>query len=748
MKINAIDQLSLKMINLKNGNEPQNPQEPVSASKPEMIMNALNLQGMNNITFQGVKERVAQNGVKVAHDTFNSDALKKLLLAAPVAIATVFGTTSTTSCSPEFLREVYGDNDTTITNITISVENTCNHDNSAIIAWLEKLYSQNQISAEQRAVYEAAMLELVQAALNGQITTNEYLAQLVALKKEMITLVAANNANGQKILARLEDIEDLLANKLISPEAYQKMIDDLWNKLSGALDGISDGILKLIELAKLSYEQHLISSQQANDIKATLGAFYNEYVAGKTTQEEMLNNIFNYMVLNDERQKLILEQLKANGKTEAEAKAYLEKILAEVQDGKLSAAEAMGKILAELGDINVSLDNIEMILKNISEQINKNHEDYMKAKDELFTGMSSLIKQGEVDTEILHNLLGNHEKTNSLLDSEVKNTNAIIEILKDDTKYNEFKELISNLEPESIDYSKFEEMFNVYGLSMSEAIKMSADQLEAALKTYMEQDLAMDKEHSALLGEILANFGYLASRPGTDMSGVEAAIKALQDAYQTGNKDILGALNGIQNKLDEIDATIDKMYDSLGALSNAVTTYHELYMENWNSTLELLASGNGTLKSIKDEQNATNKKMDALNGKIDGLDKSLQELLDKGYGEFPMAEFIQYMDGYGDQNIKNLRALFIELGMDQIDENTATLAEYKTLLQQIKSGINANGARLDAILAKLEAMVLTPEQIKEILLEVAEQHKCNCNCSGGSHEGILDDFENKVDGLV
>ena len=526
------------------------------------------------------------------------------------------------------------------------------------------------------------------------------------------------------------------------------MIDDLWNKLGGALDGISDGILKLIELAKLSYEQDIISNAKADEIKGAIGAFYNAYVAGQATEEETLGNIFNYLVSNEENQKLILEQLKANGETEAKANAFLEKLVVEVQDGRLSAAAAMEKILAELGDINVSLDNIEMILKNISEQINKNHEDYMKAKEEIILGMNTLIKQGEVDTEILHNLLGNHEKTNSLLDSEVKNTNAIIEILKDDTKYNEFKELISNLEPESIDYSKFEEMFNVYGLSMSEAIKMSADQLEAALKTYMEQDLAMDKEHSALLGEILANFGYLASRPGTDMSGVEAAIKALQDAYQTGNKDILGALNGIQNKLDEIDATIDKMYDSLGALSNAVTTYHELYMENWDATLELLASGNGTLKSIKDEQNATNKKLDALNGKIDGLDKSLQELLDKGYGEFPMAEFIQYMDGYGDQNIKNLRALFIELGMDQVDENTATLAEYKTLLQQIKSGINANGARLDAILAKLEAMGLTPEQIKEILLEVAEQHKCNCNCSGGSHEGILDDFENKVDGLV
>ena len=204
MKINAIDQLSLKKANLKNSNNVMQTQQGLATSnaKSETMMTALTMQGYNNIAFQGVKEKVAQNGIKVVQNSVNSNALKKLLLAAPVAIATVFGTTSTTSCSPEFLREVYGDNDTTVTNITISVENTCNHDNSAIIAWLEKLYNQNQISAEQRAVYEAAMLELVQAALNGQMTTNEYLAALVNLKKEMITLVAENNANGQKILAR------------------------------------------------------------------------------------------------------------------------------------------------------------------------------------------------------------------------------------------------------------------------------------------------------------------------------------------------------------------------------------------------------------------------------------------------------------------------------------------------------------------------------------------------------------------
>ena len=137
MKINAIDQLSLKKANLKNSNNVIQTQQGLATSnaKSETMMTTLTMQGYNNIAFQGVKEKVAQNGIKVVQDSVNSSALKKLLLAAPVAIATVFGTTST-SCSPEFLREVYGDNDTTVTNITISVNNSCNHDNYAIEAWL------------------------------------------------------------------------------------------------------------------------------------------------------------------------------------------------------------------------------------------------------------------------------------------------------------------------------------------------------------------------------------------------------------------------------------------------------------------------------------------------------------------------------------------------------------------------------------------------------------------------------------
>ena len=62
----------------------------------------------------------------------------------------------------------------------------------------------------------------------------------------------------------------------------------------------------------------------------------------------------------------------------------------------------------------------------------------------------------------------------------------------------------------------------------------------------------------------------------------EAAIKALQDAYQTGNKDILGALNGIQNKLDEI---------GFGKIATVSAGYADGVPSGFNSDARVLVNG-------------------------------------------------------------------------------------------------------------------------------------------------------------
>ena len=50
------------------------------------------------------------------------------------------------------------------------------------------------------------------------------------------------------------------------------------------------------------------------------------------------------------------------------------------------------------------------------------------------------------------------------------------------------KDLLKGLGSNDVDYEKFEQMFKIYGLSIENVIGMSADQIEAAIKTLIDRE--------------------------------------------------------------------------------------------------------------------------------------------------------------------------------------------------------------------------------------------------------------------
>ena len=76
------------------------------------------------------------------------------------------------------------------------------------------------------------------------------------------------------------------------------------------------------------------------------------------------------MTTNNEYQQVISEQLVNNGLSQQQANAFLEKILQEIQDGKISAEAAYEKLMEVLQGLGVELSEIKDLIKN-----NVNYDD-------------------------------------------------------------------------------------------------------------------------------------------------------------------------------------------------------------------------------------------------------------------------------------------------------------------------------------------------------------------------------------
>ena len=79
---------------------------------------------------------------------------------------------------------------------------------------------------------------------------------------------------------------------------------------------------------------------------------------GNISQKQFYQNMYAYMLQNDANQKIIIEQLIQNGKSQKEANALIKDLIAKVEAGQISAEEAMKTIQSLLGDIKGILGQV------------------------------------------------------------------------------------------------------------------------------------------------------------------------------------------------------------------------------------------------------------------------------------------------------------------------------------------------------------------------------------------------------
>ena len=109
-----------------------------------------------------------------------------------------------------------------------------------------------------------------------------------------------------------------------------------------------------------------------------MNKWFSAWQQGEIDDAAFQEQVINFMLESKENQKVIIDLMVQNGKTEEEAKDYLEQILEEVRNGNMTAADAYKQIMEELGDINLTL----------KEGLNKLFEYMQNRDDKLFNMMA------------------------------------------------------------------------------------------------------------------------------------------------------------------------------------------------------------------------------------------------------------------------------------------------------------------------------------------------------------------------
>ena len=163
-------------------------------------------------------------------------------------------------------------------------------------------------------------------------------------------------------------VQEVQDGKMSAAEAMAKITEILSN-INNAVQDINATMTAVTDILKDLAEKEAIDNNISNAILSKMNELYDLMMKGQITANDFYTQMLEYMANNEASNKLIVDQLITNGMSQQQANAYLEKLLQEVKDGKVSAQEAFAKLTEILNSIDTTLVNILNELKAISDKI-------------------------------------------------------------------------------------------------------------------------------------------------------------------------------------------------------------------------------------------------------------------------------------------------------------------------------------------------------------------------------------------
>lgn len=774
MNINA-QELFLVKKNMKFGEtKPQTAPTPTTeppVSSPVAKMSALEAQAQSNIAFQAVK---------MPH--FNKSLADKAREAAMTGMAALMLATSTgglQSCSPgdDIVQQEV--------NVTIDMD--------AFMAAMQTIIDNQKAQLEeQKLTNELLRLNNEILLENQSILMDLYkqgkltLEQVTALQSTVATGLSAvyaqlkeNGATQSEILATVQeinekfaDVQDRLAKGEITFEQAMDEIAGILGSIDNSLKAIynklnsyEDILYKLVDLGKLTLDEAQETNAKFDDAYALLEK-------GLISQTEFNKMIFSALVENNVYNKLMLEQMKKNGMTEREAVNAINKLIAEVKDGKKTYEQGVAEIMKLLGSIDETLKDVLAELKGLRKDLREFRKEYANTErvqiDLLFRSLVEDKKQTALQDSILNNQKGMAEDLAAIK----VNSDSMVVVLKDDSKYNELMNTLKNMDQNSQEFYNEVEAWAAIGVDIRDILLKHAQDSklgqQAIIGSINANTMAV-LNNGAKLSQISTGLCIITKYlPNLDTSDIEAKLDELKaavdnntDATNNNTEVVSKGLDEVGAKLDAILAKLDKVIDGMGALA---TNYADM-KENWGAALAMLGDITNDLKEIKANQVAGNEVLVKIEANMRRLESAqqlansylyislqkqdkLQEAMEniEGAGGMTQAEFKEAVKELAPELFGDIEALLAEVRDDvaNMDETVGRiedkLAQQKDYAAQLDRLININ----DSIYNFLKNADFTDPAVREKLdtiIKNQEQFKCDCECgkdSGKTDESVED----------
>ena len=796
MNINSNELLLLKKV--KFGEEATNQPaevtapvtEPTETATPQAAMNALNFQGLNNVASEPqlatelkmmneeeipqqpegeAKEFVAPYKSNIAFQGKTS-ILKSAAFSALMALGMLGATASLTSCDEETITQtVTVDMDAIVSVI------------SQLQALLQEMKEQQQLTNKQLTQMNTFMQQLLQEVKNGNLNQEQFY-------QKMFEYMVENNTNQQIIIDQLiqngqtqADANKLLKELIAQVKAGQISAEEAWNKIQnllGDIKGLLGQVLtslqkaeqdraELISIAKDIKESSKVTNEQQKQMIAQNDSLIasNKLVISKletiSSQIEKANIDSNagfdkvVNTLNMSKTELIhvmiklgytqaqiekmnaakiIKAIKENTTATKNNTTRLEEINNEIKDGKIDAKAAADKIINLLEDINKNI-------LNLTDSFNNFVKDYKNNKNATCKLLAQILKNGKVQTSVLNQMNSKLDNMDSNISGIKANTDALLAIAQDDTKYNELMKTLKEIQANgssSIDYQKLEAMFKILNMNISDVIKMSRSELVAAIKdfehTYVETEQKQTEELQTIQAKIDDLQIFISNKNNKDLLD---AINKLNQSVNNGSADVTNELKNIEAQLEKLQATVDAILKSIGSQASKVDIYFQKFDAKFGDILGKLGNIESQLNTIIANQKTAQVYLDNLLKEVQNLKAEIKKLQNQGGSGIDYDKLDQMWKEHDAANYEKYSKLIKELGIDP-----SKLDSIEDLLKSIDaktSYIKQNNDILKQILDKLNNAPDYTAKLDKII-ELLEKFKHNCNC-GNNNEGILDELD-------
>ena len=801
MNINA-NELLLLNKKVRFGEEAGKPAQPqiieqptTQETNPQAGMNALMFQGMNNVVsnpqlatnLSVMREEVAEEGQQtVKNDTQDEAAplktnvafqgkasrFKNIAMSALMGLMTLGAASTLQSCQPDVNVSQSVDIDmTAITEMIAQMQ-----------ALMQQMKEQQEITNSQLQTMNTYLLQLMQEVKNGNINQEQFYQKMYAYmiqnesNQEIIIQQLVNNGKSQDEANKL--IQDLIAKVdagIISAQQAMETIQNLLGDIKGLLGQVLSSLTKaendraeLIELAKQGNantstlidkaDEFIESSNAANtkldEIKSSIekanmdsNANFDAVVKTLNMNKDQLIGVMMKLGYTQAKiQKMtagqIIAAIKENTQVTKNNNATLNEILAEVKSGKLSAEEASKKIINLLENIQKSLDqvivsikdhyhndaNVTVYLQKIQELLEKNN-DKTDSTNEILNNIYNLVetngtKADDMGKQILNYIAAVGFEMNrnfGKLIEEVQTGNGKLDYMTElmvalNKQVKQNGEDGKKLGNEILNYlgavgfemnRNFTAVLNA--INNGTAKLGDIEKLVAQLNTLVKEN----NENNQKLGNQIINY---LGKLGTDMN---KDFTAILNAINKGNAGTDKLQDLLEKVLEKQDQNMNKIDTNCKAIIEAMGNIKVDGGKIDLSSIEAM------LKDLLAQSKKNGNTLSSIDGKLDVIQLTQQAILDKINAEAHK----------GDERYTETNALLKEI-LGKVGKQNGKYDDGE-LLKVLNNLSNLIDTKLGDILKAIK------NHDVKVTVDVTGKVKCECNC-GKKDEGIIGDLANAL----